>query len=75
MTAVPPETPVTVPVLATVAIAVAPLLQVPPTSVLVSNEVATGHITNVPVTVPAEGLTSTVTTLVADCDAQPFVVV
>ena len=69
----PPDTPVTIPVLPTVAIPVAPELHVPPVTASVSAVVIPAHTVAVPVTVPALGAAFTVTTLLADAVPHPFV--
>ena len=64
MVAVPVDTPVTMPVLPTVATLMLPLLHVPPLVRSVSTVVAPEHTVNVPVMVPAMfGVTVTTTVL------------
>ena len=65
MVAVPPETPVTSPVVLTVATAVALLLHVPPPVVLVSVILLPAHTDEGPEIALTEGLTLTVTERVA----------
>lgn len=65
MVAVPVDTPVTMPVLLTVAIPAALLLHTPPVVASVKGVVAPVHTVAVPVMVPALGKGFTVTTAVA----------
>ena len=75
MVAVPAVTPVTVPVLPTVATAVAVLLHAPPVAASVKPVVEPAHTVAVPVMLPADGNGLTVTTLVAAVVPQPLVTV
>ena len=75
MVAVPAATPVTVPVLPTVATVVAVLLQAPPVVASLNPVVAPAQTIAVPVIVPADGSGLTVTTLVAAVVPQPLVTV
>ena len=75
MVAVPADTPVTMPVVPTVATVVAVLLQVPPVVASLNPVVAPAQTVAVPVMVPADGNGLTVTTLVAAAVPQPLVTV
>ena len=75
MVAVPADTPVTVPVLPTVATVVVVLLQAPPVVASLNPVVDPAQTVAVPVIVPADGNGLTVTTLVAAAVPQPLVTV
>ena len=73
MVVVPALTPVTAPVLPTVAIAVLLLLHTPPVVASLNVVVAPEHTDFVPVTVPADGMEPKVTVAVADAVPQLLV--
>ena len=75
MVAVPAVTPITDPVLPTVAIVVAVLLHAPPVAASDKPVVEPTHTVAVPVMVPADGNGLTVTTSVAIAAPQPLVAV
>jgi hypothetical protein len=75
MVAVPAVTPVTVPVLPTVATPVAVLLHAPPVAASVKPVVEPAHTIAVPVMLPADGNGLTVTVVVAAAVPQPLVTV
>ena len=75
MVAVPAATPVTMPVLPTVATVVAVLLHAPPVVASPNPVVAPAQTVAVPVIVPADGNGLTVTTLIAAAVPQPLVTV
>ena len=75
MVAVPADTPVTVPVVPTVATVVAVLLHAPPVVASLNPVVEPAQTVAVPVMVPADGNGLTVTTLVAAAIPQPLVTV
>ena len=75
MVAVPADTPVTMPVLPTVATVVAVLLHTPPVVASLNPVVAPAQTIAVPVIVPADGKGLTVTTLIAAAVPQPLVTV
>jgi hypothetical protein len=73
--AVPAAMPVTTPLVLTVAIPAAPVLQVPPLAKLLNEVVLPAQIVAVPVIVPASGSGLTVTICVATAVPQLFVTV
>ena len=73
MVAIPDDTPLTMPVLPTVATDVAVLLQAPPDAPSVNVVVDPAHTFKIPVIVPATGNGLTVTIAVAAAVQQPLV--